>query len=115
YGTRARDLDLAIQFGGAPAGSKHLTIKPGAEEQVTFGYKTKVAGYLEARILHANGTRDVFPQDDRAVIELPAQKPLRVVVYTAEPELLRPLFASNSRVEATFQLPSSYAPELQTD
>jgi hypothetical protein len=115
YGTRARDLDLAIQFGGAPAGSKHLTVKPGAEEQVTFGYKTKVAGYLEARILHANGTRDVFPQDDRAVIELPAQKPLRVVVYTAEPELLRPLFASNSRAEATFQSPSTYSPELQTD
>ncbi len=108
YGTRPRDLDLAIQFGGAPAGSKHLTIKPGAEEQVTFGYKTKVAGYLEARILHANGARDVFPQDDRAVIELPAQKPLRVLVYTDEPELLKPLFASNPQVEAVFESTAKY-------
>lgn len=110
YGTRARDLDLAIQFANVPAGSKHLTIKPGAEEQATFSYKTRVAGYLEARILYANGAHDVFPQDDRAVIELPAQKPLRVLVYTSEPELLRPLIASNPQVEAVFQTPAQYQP-----
>src|SRR5580700_8434691 len=115
YGTRVHDIDLAIQFGGAPAGSQHMTIKPGAEEQASFSYKTKVAGYLEARILYANGARDVFPQDDRAVIELPAQKPLRVLVYSADPQLLRPLFASNPQVDATFRPPSGYAPEEQTD
>jgi hypothetical protein len=115
YGVRAHELDLAIQFGGAPAGSKHMIIRPGAEEQASFSYKTRVAGYLEARILYANGARDVFPQDDRAVIELPAQKPLRVLVYSAEPQLLRPLFASNPQVDATFQAPSAYAPETQTD
>src|SRR5580704_9446261 len=115
YGARVHDIDLAIQFGGAPAGSQHMTIKPGAEEQASFSYKTRVAGYLEARILYANGARDVFPQDDRAVIELPAQKPLRVLVYSADPQLLRPLFASNPQVDATFQSPSGYAPETQTD
>jgi von Willebrand factor type A domain/Aerotolerance regulator N-terminal len=115
YGTRVHDIDLAIQFGGAPAGSQHMTIRPGAEEQASFSYKTKVAGYLEARIMYANGARDVFPQDDRAVIELPAQKPLRVVVYSADAQLLRPLFASNPQVDATFRPPSGYAPEEQTD
>jgi hypothetical protein len=115
YGARVHDIDLAIQFGGAPAGSQHMTIRPGAEEQASFSHKTRVAGYLEARILYANGARDVFPQDDRAVIELPAQKPLRVLVYSADPQLLRPLFASNPQVDATFQSPSGYAPETQTD
>ena len=115
YGVRTHDLDLAIQFGGAPAGSKHLSIKPGAEEQTSFSYKTRVAGYLEARILYANGARDVFPQDDRAVIELPAQKPLRVLVYTAEPEVLRPLFASNPQVEAVFETPSKYEAQAKAN
>jgi hypothetical protein len=115
YGARVHDIDLAIQFGGAPAGSRHMSIRPGAEEQASFSHKTRVAGYLEARIMYANGARDAFPQDDRAVIELPAQKPLRVLVYSAEPQLLRPLFASNPQVDATFQAPSSYAPETQTD
>ena len=115
YGARVHDIDLAIQFGGAPAGSQHMTIRPGAEEQASFSHKTRVAGYLEARIMYANGARDAFPRDDRAVIELPAQKPLRVLVYSADPQLLRPLFASNPQVEATFQSPSSYAPETQTD
>jgi von Willebrand factor type A domain/Aerotolerance regulator N-terminal len=115
YGQKPRDIDLAIQFGGAPAGSKQMTIKPGAEEQATFSYKTRVAGYLEARILYSGGVRDVFPQDDRAVIELPAQKPLRVVVYSAEPELLRPLFASNPQIEATFLPLSGYGPAAQAD
>ena len=115
YGLKPRDVELAIQFGGAPAGSKSMTIKPGAEEQATFTYKTRVAGYLEARILYSGGVRDSFPQDDRAVIELPAQKPLRVTVFSPEPELLKPLIASNPQVEATFQAPSAYAPEVQAD
>ncbi len=115
YGTKPRELDLALQFGGAPAGSKHMTIKPGGEEQATFAYKTKVAGYLEARILYSGGARDAFPQDDRATIELPAQKPLRVTVYSSEPALLKPLIASNPQVEASFESPSAYAPDKQTD
>jgi len=73
YGVRPHDIQLALQFGGAPAGSKAMTLKPGAEEQATFTYKTKVAGFLEARIT----PHDSFPQDDRAVIELPSEKPLR--------------------------------------
>lgn len=115
YGVKARELDLALQFGGAPAGSKHMTIKPGGEEQATFAYKTRVAGYLEARILYSGGVRDAFPQDDRALIELPAQKPLRVIVYSAEPALLKPLIASNPEVDAVFQPAASYDPQAKAD
>jgi hypothetical protein len=111
YGARPHDIQLALQFGGAPAGSKTISLKPGAEEQATFTYRTKVAGYLEARIT----PHDSFPQDDRAVIELPAQKPLRVVVYSADPQALRALFASNSQVDATFEPPSKYDAQASAD
>jgi hypothetical protein len=111
YGARPHDIDLALQFGGAPIGSKRLALKPGAEEQAAFTYRTKAAGYLETRIL----SRDAFPQDDRAVIELPAEKPLRVVVYSADPGLLRPLIGSSSQIEAVFQSPNAYDPQVKAD
>src|SRR5215470_1968223 len=57
YGTRAHDVDLALQFGKSPAGEKHFVLKPGAEETAAFAYKTRVAGYLEARL----NVRDAFP------------------------------------------------------
>ena len=111
YGTRPRDIDLALQFGGAPAGSKQMTLKPGSEEQATFAYKTKVAGYLEARIT----PHDAFPQDDRAVIELPAQQALRVAVYSAEPQTLRALISSNPQVDAVFEAPAKYDANVKAD
>jgi hypothetical protein len=111
YGSRPHQVDLALQFGGAPAGSKRLTLNPNSEEQATFSYRTRVAGYLETRL----NVRDGFPQDDRAVIELPAQKVLRVVVYSNEPELLRPLIASNLQVNAVFQPASKYDAQANAD
>ena len=111
YGTRPHAIDLALQFGGSPAGSKSMTLKPGAEEQATFTYKTKVGGYLEARI----APHDQFPQDDRAVIELPSQQPLHVVVYSDEPQGLRALIASNPQVDAVFEPTSKYDPNVKAD
>ena len=111
YGARPHSIDLALQFGKSPAGSKSLTLKPGAEEQATFTYKTRVGGYLEARI----APHDSFPQDDRAVIELPAQQPLRVVVYSADPSGLRALIASNPQVDAVFQTPAQYDANAKAD
>ncbi|HTS75895.1 MAG TPA: VWA domain-containing protein [Bryobacteraceae bacterium] len=104
YGTRARDISLALAFGGAPAASKAMTLKPGAEEQASFTYRTSVAGVLEARI----NPRDAFPQDDRAAIELPAHQPLEIAIYSAEPQALRALFASNPQVHATFEPPEKF-------
>jgi hypothetical protein len=115
YGARARVVDLALQFGGVPAGSKRITLKPGAEEQATFQYRTRVAGYLEARIRSADGPADAFPQDDRAVIELPAEKSLRVVVYSADPESLRALIAANPSVEAVLEPPAKYDAQVKPD
>ena len=106
----SHDVDLGLHR-GPPAGSHHLSLKPGAEEQVNFNYQTKVGGFLEARL----NIRDAFPDDDRAVIELPPQASLHMAVYTNEPELLRPLITSNPQIEAEFFPPSAYNPSVKAD
>jgi len=111
YGARSQEVDLALQFAGSPAGSRHFSLKAGTEEQATFSYKTRAPGTLVARL----NTRDAFPQDDRASIDLPAQKALHVIVYSADPEALRPLIASNAHVETEFQPPSKYDPKPTAD
>jgi hypothetical protein len=111
YGVREHDVDLALQFAQSPAGEKLLRLKPGAEEQAAFAYKTRAAGYLEARL----NVKDALPQDDRALIELPAQASLRVAVYSEQPELLRALVAANPQVQATFETPERYSPDVKAD
>ena len=115
YGARAHTVDLALQFGGSPAGSRRMTLQPGAENQAAFTYQTRAAGYLEARIRSTDGRTDAFPQDDRAVVELPAEQALRVVVYSDEPESLRALIASNPQVDAVFEPTSRYDPQMKAD
>ena len=44
------------------------------------------------------------------MIELPAGSVLRVVVYSTEPQLLRPLIAANPQVDAVFESPDKYDP-----
>ncbi len=110
YGLKPRDVGLELQFGGAPAGSRSFSLKAGEEQQATFAYRTHAAGYLEARL----NSRDAFPQDDRAVVELPSEKPLRVVVYSDEPALLKPLISSN-QVDAVFESPTKYDPQVKAD
>lgn len=111
YGTQVRSVGLELQFAKSPAGSTRMTLKPGAEEEAAFAYKSKVAGYLEARL----DTRDAFPQDDRAIIELPSQTALRVAVYSNEPQLLRPLIEANPAVEAAFEPTANYDPAVKAD
>ena len=112
-GTKPRLVNLELQFGGSPAGAKALTLGPGAESQASFTFHSKAGGFLEARIRTQGG--DAFPQDDRAVMELPAQKSLRVAVYSDQPELLRPLMEGNSQVEAVLLPPAKYDPKEKAD
>lgn len=111
YGVRPQSVDLGLQFSKSPAGSRRLTLRPGAEEQATFTYPAKSGGFLEARL----NVRDAFPQDDRAVVELPPEASSRVVVYSNEPQLLRPLFAANPQVDAVFEAPDKFDPAVKAD
>ena len=104
HGTAPHSVPLLVKFGGAPVGSRRLTVGPGADQDVTLAFTTKAAGWIEARLL----VEDDLPEDDRALLEIPQQRMLKVAVYSEEPELLRPIFANNPRVEATFLRPSQY-------
>jgi hypothetical protein len=54
---------------------------------------------------------DGFPADDEATLELPEQPAIRVTVYSAEADLLRPVLAASPRVDARFRAPSQYRPD----
>jgi hypothetical protein len=107
YGRSAQQAAIGLQFAGSPAGSKTLTLKPESEQETTFLYRTRAAGIVEAKLL----TGDAFPQDDRAVLELPQQKQLRIGVFTNEPELLRAVLNSNPNMTATFLAPAAFNAE----
>ncbi len=99
-----RGVDVSLQFGGAPLGMRRLDLPPTGEGSVTFKLRTRAAGWVEVRLLGTDG----FPADDRAVLELPAQRVLRVLVYSDQPDWLRPVLAANPNVEARFYRPSEY-------
>jgi len=110
YGTVPRVAPLGVQFGGAAIGTKRFSLSPGAEENAEFRFKTRASGWLEARLL----VQDAFPDDDRAVLELPARRLLPVTVYSSEPELLRPVFTAISGVQPEFRKPADYDPKLRS-
>ncbi len=109
YGARPESVDLGLQFSKSPAGSRRLTLPPGGEQDATFTYAAKTGGFLEARL----NVRDAFPQDDRAVVELPPEASARVMIYSREPQLLRPLFAANPQVDAVFESPDKFDPDAK--
>jgi len=111
YGRAANPTDLAIQFGGSPSGSRQLRVAPGAETEASFELRTRAAGMLEARI-RTRG--DAFPADDRALLELPPQPAVPVVVCGADPALLKPLLDSHPFVQATYK-PGPQCPQEPAD
>jgi hypothetical protein len=107
YGSVPKTVTLALRFGGAPAGARKLVVPPGAEREIALTYRTRAAGLLEANLLPHDG----FPGDDRAVLELPPQPSLNVIVYSNQPDLLRPTVTAIPRVHAIFRPVGEYRPE----
>jgi hypothetical protein len=107
YGRTRRDVPLALAFGNAPIGADRLSLAPGEEAGATFRYRTRAAGWLEARLLMQDG----LAEDNRALLEVPAQPAVRVQVYSDQPNLLRPVLSANPNVAAVFASPSAYNPK----
>lgn len=105
YGARARTATISLSFGGAAAGARLIVLAAGAEREVAFRRRTRAAGVLEATLTPHDG----FPADDRASLELPAQKDLAVTVYSDEPELLRPILSASPRVRPVFRPTAEYS------
>jgi hypothetical protein len=110
YGTAARDITLALDFGPpgrngrVAAGTQRFTLAPGATKEATFEYRTRAAGILGVTLT----PHDAFPADDRAELELPSQPTLPVTVYSDQPDLLKPILSASSRVTAIYRKPAEY-------
>jgi len=111
YGANPRTAAVELRFGGALVGARALTLAPNSDQETTFRLRTQAAGLLEARI-NAN---DALPEDDRAALELPSQRPARVVVFSSEPSLLRPVLTANPQVQAEFHPPSAWKADVRAD
>jgi len=111
YGTAPQRRRIRLEFGGAPVGSEEFHLAPGAEQSLAFRLRTQAAGWLTARL----EGRDALAADDEATLELPALRLLRVLVYSRQPELLRPLLAANPWVRAEYRSPAQYQPDAAAD
>lgn len=100
YGKIATPVDLALQFGGAPIGSRTMQINGGTEQEAQFEFRTRAAGLLEARI---RSRRDSFAADDRAILELPSQPIVPVTVCSDDAASLKPLLDAHSSLQATYK------------
>jgi hypothetical protein len=112
YGTAPRTVTLTFTFGPSldgpgnlPAGSQRVALPPGADRETSFQFRSRSAGFLRAEIL----PHDAFTADDRATLQLPAQPALRVTVYSAESDLLRPVLAASPHVTAAYRAPAEYS------
>ncbi|HEY3841527.1 MAG TPA: BatA and WFA domain-containing protein [Bryobacteraceae bacterium] len=104
YGRVPRMATIAIGFGGAPAGAQQVTLEPNADHELSFKLRTHAAGLMEVRL----SPSDDFADDNRAVLEIPAYGGLGVTIYSDSPDLLRPLFGANSRINAVFKPTAQY-------
>lgn len=107
YGKTPKLVNVTLNFGNIPQGSKPLDLAAGEEKESTFAVHTRVAGILEARLY----PKDAFAADNYAALELPELRSLRVIVYSDHPEGLRPALASDPRVAAEFRKTAQYTPE----
>ena len=104
YSPTPRIAPVAIAFGSAPVASARLQLAANSEQSTKFEFRTRAAGWLEARLQ----VKDAIAADDRAVLELPAQKSADVIVYSDDPEPLRPLLTANRNVKAVFKPAAQY-------
>jgi hypothetical protein len=104
YGPSSKRVPVVMLYGGAPVGSRMIEVPAGKEAESTLQFRTRAAGWLEARIV----APDAVSEDNRALLEIPALQTLKVIVYTTEPELLRPALAAHPQIQATFRTPAEY-------
>ena len=106
YGASPRRVPVVLQFGGATIGSKLVTPASGASEDMSWRFRTKAAGYVEARLL----LNDALAEDNRALLEIPAMQQVEVAVYSNDVNSLRPILDANPQVRASYLKPGEYAP-----
>jgi len=99
YGRIPHTVQLTLNFGSTPQGSQSIDLPPGQERETTFKVHTIAAGVLETRLY----PKDPFGADNYAALELPSMRTLPVVVYSEQPDPIRPVLAADPRIAAEFR------------
>lgn len=111
YGRQPKSVNITLNFGNAPEGSRALDLAPGEEHEISFTVHSRAAGILEARLY----PRDPFGADNYAALELPELRSLRVIVYSNQPDVIRPALMSDPRVVAEIYPTSQYPAQSGPD
>ncbi|HLH04156.1 MAG TPA: VWA domain-containing protein [Bryobacteraceae bacterium] len=111
YGARTRRLQLNMQFEQTAFVPRRIVLAAGAETTADYIFSTQSPGVLRASL----NASDSLALDNRASLSLPTNNALRIAVYTPRPDVLRPLFTSDSRLRAEFFPPSGYDPHRAAD
>lgn len=111
YGSARRSVRVKTRFGTTVFAPRILNLASQQEAAAEYVFVTSDRGDLVAEL----DPPDVLASDNRAVLALPRSGLLRVAIYTARPEVLRPLLEANQRVSAQFYNPSQYQPNPRAD
>ena len=103
-GNAPRNLQLQTQFAGTKFATRTYSLKPRTELKAEYEFVTNTAGLLTAEITPHDG----LPADDRATLQLPANRALKVIAYTRRKELLKPLLESDHRWRVEYLEPARY-------
>jgi hypothetical protein len=110
YGAAPHSIPASVNFGGSPVATHRFDLAPGAEESFSFRFRTRARGWLEARL----ASQDAFRQDSHAILELPPRGVVPVTIYSAEPDLLRPVFTAIPGIQANFLPLAKYDPKIRS-
>lgn len=103
YGRQDRDAELALNFAGAPVGSRRMKLKVGAEVESAFAYRTRAAGPLTTEV---RSPGDTFVPDNTATLELPAVPEIPITVCSPEPALLKAAIEAHPSLKVNNKLPA---------
>ena len=107
YGGSPRAVSVTLAFGNAPEGTRTVVIPAGGEQEASFQVNTRAAGVLDARLY----PKDAFLGDNYAALEIPQMRSVHAIVYSDQPDRIRPALASDPRVIADFRPTAQFKAE----
>jgi hypothetical protein len=109
---RRAPIPAVVNFGGSPVATHRFELNPARKKASRFVSKPALRGWLEARL--PRRTPSVRTIKSRAILELPPRGVAPVTIYSAEPDLLRPIFTAIPGIQATFLPIAKYDPNART-
>jgi hypothetical protein len=111
YGAERARLQLEMRFAGTAFAPRVISLDGGADRVVEYNFTTYTAGQLIAELKPG----DNLMGDARAALQLPRIRFLQVAVFTDRPELFKPLFSANGRLQVHFFAASGQATDVRAD